>query len=442
MYRRPWRMLLFILILTGLAGYVVWPTAPDLKINSYSKELKIHKGLDLAGGTHLVYEADTTSLGDKDKASAMISLKNVIDRRINSLGVAEPVIQTGRIADKQTLIVELPGVSEVEKAKALIGQTAQLRFATKLEAGPNNEPSVPAEGLVLTGKELKRADVGFGDQTGAPDVRLSFNDEGKARFAKATAANIGNPIYILLDNQLISAPTVQSEITGGEAVITGSFDIKEAKELATLLNGGALPVSIKLIEQRNVGASLGDESVKSSLVAGLIGLLLVAIFMITQYRLPGLLAVGALGIYSLITLALFKLIPVTLTLAGIAGFILSIGMAVDANILIFERMKEELRAGQKPVQAVETGFRRAWSSIRDSNVSSLITAGILMWFGSGIIRGFAFTLAIGILVSMFTAITVTRTFLRYMTRVSESRGEGRMTRIASHNEFTTRMKPI
>lgn len=416
MRRRNWWTLIFILIVTALAGYVVWPSAPDIKIKNYSKELKIHKGLDLAGGSHLLYEADTSGVDPKEQGASMTSLKNVIDRRINSLGVSEPLIQTGKIGDKNTLIVELPGVSDIEKAKALIGQTAQLKFALDLQADEAGNPVVLPENLVLSGSELQRADVVFDPQSSLPTVKLIFNDAGRDKFAKATKENVSKPIYIMLDNQIISAPVVQGEIPNGEAIITGDFDIKQAKDLVTLLNGGALPVSIKLIEQRNIGATLGDESIKNSLVAGLIGLGLVAIFMIGQYRGPGVVAVVALAIYSLITVALYKLIPVTLTLAGIAGFILSIGMAVDANILIFERMKEELRAGKSRTAALEAGFKRAWSSIRDSNVSSLITAGILMWFGSGIIRGFAFTLAIGILVSMFTAINVSRTLMRLTTR--------------------------
>ncbi len=414
--RKSWISLIFILLLTAAAGYLVWPSAPDIHLGKYEKVIKIHKGLDLAGGTHLVYEADTGKISGKDATQAMTSLKNVIDRRINSLGVAEPVIQTGKIGDKNTLVVELPGVSDVEKAKNLIGQTAQLRFATQVSLDEQGQPAVRDEDVLVSGKDLKRADVSFDQQTGFPNVQLTFNEEGQKKFAEATRNNIGNPLYILLDKQIISAPVVQSEISSGPALITGDFDIKEAKDLATLLNGGALPVSIKLIEQRNVGATLGDESIKDSLVAGLIGLALIAVFMIVHYRFPGFLAVIALAIYTLITLALFKLIPVTLTLAGIAGFILSIGMAVDANILIFERMREELRAGRNQAGAVEAGFKRAWTSIRDSNVSSLITAGILMWFGSGLIRGFAFTLALGIIVSMFTAITVTRTFLRFTVR--------------------------
>lgn len=414
--QRSWRTFIFILILTGLAGYIVWPSAPDVKIGSYHKELKIHKGLDLAGGTHLVYEADTSSLSDTDKSQAMTSLKNVIDRRVNSLGVSEPTIQTGKIGDKDTLIVELPGVSDIEAAKTLIGQTAQLRFIAELAADPDGNPFPTDASTLVSGKDLKRADVSFDEQSGLPTVKVTFNDEGREKFANATKTYIGSPIYIMLDRQIISAPVVQSEIPNGEAIISGDFDITEAKELATLINGGALPVSIKVIEQRNIGATLGDESIKNSLVAGLIGLALIAVFMIVHYRFPGFIAVIALGIYTLITLALFKLIPVTLTLAGIAGFILSIGMAVDANILIFERMREELRNGESRTKALEIGFRRAWSSIKDSNISSLITAVILTWFGSGIIRGFAITLALGILVSMFTAITVTRTFLRLTTR--------------------------
>ncbi len=417
MYRKkPWLTLAIISVITIIAGYVVWPSAPDIKIGNYHKELKLHQGLDLAGGTHLVYEADISGVAPKDRAQAMTSLKNVIDRRINSLGVSEPVIQTGKIGDKDTLIVELPGVNDVEKAKSLIGQTAQLRFVADLGLTPDGQLNISDANTLVSGKDLQRAQVGFDQQTGMPNIELTFNGEGTKKFAEATRNNIGRPIYILLDKQIISAPNVQSEIPNGQAVISGQFTIPEAKELATLLNGGALPVSIKLIEQRNVGATLGNQSIKSSLVAGLVGLALIAIFMITQYRLPGVLAVIALGIYTLITLALFKLIPVTLTLAGIAGFILSIGMAVDANILIFERMKEELRSGKGHVAAVENGFRRAWTSIRDSNVSSLITAGILWWFGSGLIRGFAFTLALGIAVSLFTAITVTRTLLRFMMR--------------------------
>lgn len=414
--RKAWRSLIFILLLTAAAAYVVWPTAPDIKIKNYTKELKIHKGLDLAGGTHLVYEADTAQLPEQDRAQAMVSLQNVIDRRINSLGVSEPVIQTGKIGDKDTLIVELPGISDIEAAKSLIGQTTQLRFIADLAADPDGNPFPTDASTLVSGKDLKRASVVFDEQTGLPQVQLELNDEGREKFAQATRDNIGRPIYILLDRQIISAPTVQSEIPNGIATISGDFTIPEAKELVTLLNGGALPVSINVIEQRNVGATLGDESIKNSLVAGLIGLALVGIFMVVQYRFPGFISVLALIVYTLLVLALFKLVPVTLTLAGIAGFILSIGMAVDANVLIFERMREELRAGQSRVAALEAGFRRAWSSIRDSNISSLITAVILIWFGSGIIRGFAVTLAIGILVSMFTAITVTRTFLRLAIR--------------------------
>ncbi len=404
--------LIAIIVITLAAGYVTWPTAPDIKIKNYFKELKIHEGLDLAGGTHLVYEADTQSLDQKDRGEAMSSLRNVIERRINSLGVAEPVIQTGRIGDKDTVIVELAGVADVEQAKSLIGQTAKLRFIADLAADPDGNPFPTDASTLVGGEHLKKAAVVFDPNSGLPQVQLKFNGEGAQKFAEATRNNVGKPIYILLDRQIISAPTVQGEITGGEAVITGDFTVPEAKELATLINGGALPVSIKVIEERTIGATLGDDSIKASLVAGVVGMLLVAAFMTIQYRFRGFIAILALGIYTLIMIALFKLIPITLTLAGIAGFILSIGMAVDANILIFERMKEELKAGRNEASALEIGFARAWDSIRDSNVSSLITAAILFWFGSGIIRGFAVTLSIGILVSMFTAINVTKTFLQ------------------------------
>jgi preprotein translocase subunit SecD len=247
-----------------------------------------------------------------------------------------------------------------------------------------------------------------------PQITLQFNDEGAQKFAELTTRNINKRIAIFLDGQILSAPTVNQAITDGKAVINGQFTLQEAKDLVTRLNSGALPVPIKLIEQQNVGATLGLASVRQSVAAGLIGFAIIALFMIIYYRLPGLLAVIALSIYILISLAIFKIFGITLTLAGIAGFILSVGMAVDANILIFERMKEELRRGKTMNQAVEDGFNRAWLSVRDSNVSSLITTFILGYFGSSIIRGFAITLGLGILVSMFTAITVTRTFLRML----------------------------
>ena len=410
--RINWKLIVIVLIVL-FAGYVTWPTAPDISIKSYHKELKIHEGLDLAGGTHLVYEADTKNLAPKDKAEAMVSLKNVIERRINSLGVSEPVIQTGKIGDKDTVVVELAGVDNVNNAKSLIGQTAKLRFIAELMADPDGNPFPTDAATLVGGEHLKKATVIFDDSTGLPQVSLKFNNEGAKKFADATRVNVGKPIYILLDRQIISAPTVQGEINGGEAVITGQFIIPEAKELATLINGGALPVSIKVIEERTIGATLGDASIKASLVAGLVGMILVGIFMVVQYRFKGFVAIVALVIYTLIMISLFKLVPITLTLAGIAGFILSIGMAVDANILIFERMKEELAVGRNTASALEAGFARAWNSIRDSNVSSIITAVILFEFGSGLIRGFAVTLIIGILVSMFTAITITRTLLNF-----------------------------
>jgi len=257
--------------------------------------------------------------------------------------------------------------------------------------------------------------VSFDQNTNKPEVNLQFDDEGAKLFEEITSKNVGKRIAIYLDGQPISAPNVQEAITGGKARITGTFSLEEAKLLVQRLNAGALPVPIKLINQETVGASLGEISLKQSLFAGLIGLLAVAVFMILWYRLPGLLAVFALFIYTAIVLAIFKLISVTLTLAGIAGFILSIGMAVDANILIFERTREELRAGKSLGGAIEEGFKRAWSSIRDSNVSSLITCLILFWLGTSVIKGFALTLAIGILVSMFSSISVTRTFLRLTT---------------------------
>lgn len=403
MRRNLWIFLGIILLITVLAGLIDWPTGPSI----FGKEIKIHEGLDLQGGTHLVYELDTSKINKNDVSTAQQAVINVIDKRVNGLGVSEPVIQAAKIGNTSTVIVELPGISDVNQAMDLIGKTAQLKFQ---EQDPNN-PQGFAD-TELTGAHLKKATVQFDKNTSEPQVAIQFDSEGTKIFSQLTQKNLQKPLAISLDNQIISAPVVQTAITDGQAVITGKFSVDEAKQLAIQLNAGALPVPIKLVQQQNIGATLGSESVKKSLVAGLVGLILVALFMIIYYKFPGFLAVLALTIYAIIVLALFKLIPVTLTLAGIAGFILSVGMAVDANILIFERTKEEIAAGRTIGLAFEEGFKRAWSSIRDSNISSLITAGILYYGTSGLVRGFAVTLAIGILVSMFTAITVSRTFLR------------------------------
>lgn len=414
MQKKVWTTFVFIIILTILAGFIVWPKGPNLKIGNWAKEIKIHEGLDLQGGTHLVYELDLSKVENKDQDSAAQSVINVIDRRINALGVSEPVIQSAKIGNKKTVIVELPGISDVEQAINLIGKTAQLSFWE--QSGTDNSASDNAlsswQPTELTGAHLKRADVQFDQQTSDPQVAIQFDSEGAKMFSDITKKNLQKPVAIVLDNEMISAPTVQSVIEDGKAIISGKFTVAEARKLAIELNAGALPVPITIIEQSNVGPTLGNDSVKTSIVAGLIGLILVALFMVIFYQFWGLLAVAALFIYTLISISLFKLIPVTLTLAGITGFILSIGMAVDANILIFARMKEERRTGKPMGSVIEDGFNRAWPSIRDSNISSLITCAILYFTTTGTVRGFALTLAIGILVSLFTAITVTRTFLR------------------------------
>lgn len=403
MRRNLWISIFIILAITVLAGLIDWPSGPNL----FGKPIKVHEGLDLQGGTHLVYQLDTSKIGKGDIDTATQAVINVIDRRINALGVSEPTIQSAKVGDKATVIVELPGISDVNEAMNMIGKTAQLKF---LEQDTTSETGFKE--TTLTGANLKRAQVEFDKSTSEPQVAIQFDSEGTKMFADLTQKNLQKPIAIQLDNDIISAPTVQTVIENGQAVITGKFSVDEAKKLTVQLNAGALPVPISLIEQRNIGATLGSESVKKSLVAGLVGLILIAIFMIAYYKIPGLLATIALLIYALVVLAIFKIIPVTLSLAGITGFILSVGMAVDANILIFERTKEEESKGKTISLAIEEGFSRAWSSIRDSNISSLITATILYYGTSGLVRGFAVTLAIGIIVSMFTAITVTRTLLR------------------------------
>ncbi len=521
--RSIWISTVFLLLLIAAAGVVDYPKGPNIHLGNFRRDLNIRLGLDLQGGTSLQYTADVSKVPSADRASALDGVRDVIERRVNAYGVAEPVIQTSRVGADYRVSVDLAGVKDINQAIKLIGETPLLEFREQgtptglsdtdalkkvnevlaqvkkpkadfaaltkkysddtgskgtggdlgfakegqfvvefdkalfkdLKDGEITKEPVKTQfgyhiikriesktekvdgkdvlevhgahiliGVLtspinqnnyvatsLTGKQLKRADVVFDPNSGAPEVQLQFNSEGTKLFAELTKKNLNKIIAIYLDGAAISTPNVQTEITNGTAVITGNFALKDAKDLAKRLNAGALPVPITLVSQQNVGATLGRESIERSLVAGLIGLLLVAIFMIIYYRLPGLLAVFALFIYTLIVLAIFKLWPVTLTLAGIAGFILSIGMAVDANILVFERTKEELMNGRPLLSAIDEGFRRAWLSIRDSNVSSLITAFILIWFGSSLIKGFAVTLSIGILVSMFSALTVTRTLL-------------------------------
>lgn len=528
--QRIWLYFALIMALAILSALVVYPKVPGFFGGSFFNKFYPHLGLDLQGGAHLVYQADMSQIASRGRPSSLEGVRDVIERRINAFGVAEPLVQT-QSGDR--LVVEMAGIKDIREAIRQIGETPLLEFKEMGDTAPiplteqekqeafkfNEEAYKKTKGILakalagedfaslakqysedtsaenggdldfvkrgafvpefekaifddlqvgqitfepiksqfgyhiikktdqrgegedlevrsshiliktkneqikqeqnvnwlntsLSGKNLKSATVEFDPNTGQPMVSLKFDGEGKDLFAEITKRNIQKPVAIFLDGNPISIPTVQEEINQGEAVISGNFNIKEAKLLAQRLNAGALPVPIQLISQQTVGPALGKISLQKSLLAGLIGIIIVILFMILFYRLPGLLASLALAVYAIFVGAIFELWPVTLTLSGIAGFILSIGMAVDANVLIFERTKEELRNGKPIGTAIEEGFMRAWTSIRDSNVSSLITCLILFWFGSSLIKGFAITLAIGILVSMFSAITVTRTFLR------------------------------
>jgi len=352
----------------------------------------------------------------------LAGIRDVVERRVNLYGVSEPIIQTNRVGDEWRVIVELAGVDDPNQAIELIGATPQLDF--RREAGGEgaaeefniDDPTGPTGPLFertdLTGKNLKRSTVVFDQVSGSPQVNLEFDSEGSELFADLTREAVGSRVAIYLDGVPISAPVVNEEIKNGQAVISGGFSLEEAKQLSQRLNAGALPVPIELIGQQTVGPSLGRMSVVDSVVAGIMGLIAVMIWMIVFYRLPGIIATAALIIYALVFLAIVKLIPITLTLAGVAGFILTIGMAVDANVLIFERFRENLRRGRSVRFSLEDGFTEAWNSIRDSNVSSLLTAAVLYAFGSSLIRGFAVTFAVGVIISLFTAITVTRTLMR------------------------------
>lgn len=380
-------------------------------------ETPFRLGLDLLGGTHLVYEADLSQTSDLQASEAIQGVRDVVERRVNFFGVSEPVVQ---VSGNDRLIVELAGISDVNQAIQLIGETPFLEFREETDktreileaqAGGERLREEPFTTTGLNGRHLKRAQIVFDPQTGVPQVSLQLTDEGAKLFAEITKRNIGKLVAIYLDGAPISVPVVENEIPDGQAVISGRFTPQEAKLLATRLNSGALPVPIKLISQQTVGASLGAESLTKSLKAGLYSLIFVAAFMIFLYRLPGVISIIALLIYMLVVLAIYKLMPVTLTLAGIAGFILTLGMAVDANVLIFARMKEELAAGKTVASSVREGFSRAWLSIRDSHITTLLSAFVLYVFTTSIVKGFALTLGIGAILSLFTATVITRTLL-------------------------------
>jgi preprotein translocase subunit SecD len=416
---------ILILLLSAGLGYFIWNT------HHPESRYAVRLGLDLAGGTELVYRADTSGILPENRQGALNSLRDVIDRRINAFGVAEPLIQTERSSavagePEDRLLVELPGVTDLDAAVEAIGKTPVLEF--KVQDGfvgvPQTvgtttqlglEPKLIATGL--TGQYLKNAELQFGDGTGGtrpnePIVVLNFNDEGARLFEQITRDNVGKQVAIVLDGEVISSPVVREAISGGSATITGESTPQEARTLVQNLNFGALPVPITLASSNTIGPTLGGIAYEAGLHASVIGFVLVSIFMIAWYRLPGLVATFALVIYVLVTIAFIKLIPITLTAAGIAGFILSIGLAVDANVLIFERMKEELKAGKGAQEAATIGFGRAWPAIRDGHLTMIISAIILFWVGTSLVKGFALVFGLGVITSLFSAVFVTRIFLR------------------------------
>ncbi len=447
---------LVILVVAVLVGYFVYTTersteggvtassTAPVTITTQNSRFAFKLGLDLRSGSHLVYRADTSKLESGDVKGAMESLREVIEKRVNLFGVSEPIVQVeeGGVlgGGEQRLIVELPGVTDLKEATALIGEVPLLEFKLmRREAEAWSQEELNGKTLdevfvatELTGAFVEKSQLIFDPNTREPQVLLNFNEEGSDLFAKITRENVNHPLAIFLDGAPISTPVIRQEIQGGTATISGGFTPTQARDLVRNLNYGALPVPIKLASTQTVGASLGDEATAAGVKAGLWSFAIIALFLIVWYRLPGLLATLALAIYVVLNLAIFKLIPVTLTAAGIAAFILSLGMAVDANILIFERMKEELKKGRVLSDAIKEGFHRAWTSIRDSNTSSIITAVILYYFASTpMIKGFALVFFIGVVTSMFTAITASRTLLMALG----VKGEGRMSRFLFGSGF-------
>jgi len=536
-------------VVVGLALFALVITLPGLpyfslggwNVGQKISAMKIRLGLDLQGGTHLVYQADLSQVDPKDYGSSLEGVRDVIERRVNAFGIAEPVVQTSKTGNDYKVIVDLAGVKDVTQAIQMIGETPTLDFREQRapdEAKLNDEQkqaaikynqdkldqankvlgaaragqdfaalakqysedsgtkdnsgdldffkkgemvpefdavafnpdlkvgeiwpelvkseygyhiikktdqrgegdslevrashillatkneeydetllsAEPYKQTGLTGKQLEQADVVFDPNTGEPEVSLTFNAEGRDLFRDITTRNLGKRVPIYLDGEPITMPVIKSVIPDGKAVISGSFTVDSAKKLQQRLNEGALPVPISLVQQQTVGASLGQESLDRSLIAGLVGFLLVAFFMILIFRWPGIVAVVALGIYTLLLVSLFKILGITLTLSGIAGLILSIGMAVDANVLVFSRIREEFFLGKPKSVAIAEGFRRAWPSIRDGNASTIITCFVLIFFGTGMVKGFAIALVTGVFLSIFTAIFVTRTIMEFLIR--------------------------
>lgn len=439
--KNPRPFFLLIVVLTFLAVFINLPNS--ISIGSFKKDIKFNpnvvvqklnlgneivfrEGLDLKGGVRIVFKVAVDEVPFSQRDQALESAKTVIERRVNLFGVSEPLVQTQKVNNESRIIVELPGVTDVNQAIDLVGKTAKLTFWEKVATVSGSLPKdypINAAGIgalsktELTGSDLTSSALVFDSKTGNPQVQLKFSSNGAKKFGEITKRNVGKPLAIALDNVIIEAPNVNEPIFTGDAVISGNFTQESAKALSTQLNAGALPVSLSILEQHVVGPTLGVESLKKSLIAGVIGFVTIVVFMVFLYRKLGIIASLALILYTIFNLAVYKLSSltpygITLTLAGIAGLILSIGMAVDANILIFERIKEEQRLGKSRGTSIELGFAHAWTSIRDSNVSTLITCVILYSFGTGVIRGFALVLAIGVLISMFSAITITRTFLR------------------------------
>jgi preprotein translocase subunit SecD len=450
---KQFRIFLLIIILTLGAGFVALPnefplrfnfrdfhldrqiTKTPINFNFLGKKIapnwELKKGLDIQGGMQVVLQADMSEIEIDDRELALESAKEIILRRVDMFGINEPLVQTAVRGDDYRIIVELAGVSDSAQALQLVGETAQLEFKLQNQAKATSPAATTSamawlgtfEETGLTGKQLKRTSVQFDQNTNEPLISLEFDSEGTKLFADITKDNVGGILAIFLDGFPVTTPTINSAILTGTAQLSGSFTVESAKQLNIQLSAGALPVPIKVLEQRNIGASLGQQSVEDSIRAGLVGIGLVMLFMTLYYGFRGVLASLALVVYSILTLATYKILGVTLTLPGIAGLLLSIGMAVDANILIFERMKEELRAGKPFAHALELGFGRSWDSIKDANLATIMTALVLInplnfnfLNTSGLVRGFGVTLLIGVLISLFTGVIVTRTFLRLFLR--------------------------